>query len=107
MLHPAKQNRSRLSSYPSYKQVLKTKGLTKPMSLNQIEKFEKINNVSVNVFMLEYRKKSQKFNVVPVSLTKNKIENRHANFLMIQSRYDAVDEEDNLVKEMTKHIVNP
>ncbi|XP_076300566.1 uncharacterized protein LOC143218885 [Lasioglossum baleicum] len=49
-LYPAKTNPSRLSSYPHYKTVLQTEGFQSPMLFKDIRKFERKNDVSINVF---------------------------------------------------------
>ncbi|XP_076383613.1 uncharacterized protein LOC143260913 [Megalopta genalis] len=49
-LYPAKNNLNRTSSYPHYSDVLHTEGFQLPMLFKDIPKFEKANDVSVNVF---------------------------------------------------------
>lgn len=63
-LYPAKKNTNRTSSYPDYKKILNLKGIQFPISLKQIPKFEKMNNLSINVFMLKLIK--NQFKVVSV-----------------------------------------
>lgn len=52
-----------------------------PMKLNQIAKFEKINMISVNVYILELLKQS--FQVVPARIENSKL----YNLLLIQDNY--------------------
>lgn len=81
---------TRQSSYPHYSTVLHTEGLKLPMTLHQIDKFEQMNDISINVFYLEenngenVRKKRKSENsCLPLRLTaKRRI--RHANLLLIQ-----------------------
>lgn len=47
----------RTSSYPHYSKVLKLKGIQFPMTMRQIPNFEKQNDVSINVYALEKKKK--------------------------------------------------
>ncbi|XP_076384118.1 uncharacterized protein LOC143261975 [Megalopta genalis] len=48
-LYPPKNNLNRTSSYPHYSVVLRTAGFQLPMLFKDIPKFEKVNDVSVNV----------------------------------------------------------
>ncbi|VEN53641.1 unnamed protein product [Callosobruchus maculatus] len=87
-LYPSDKNQQRTSSYPHYSVVLNTESLESPMSLQKIPKFEKINNISINVYSLELNKKNDKqfYNVVPARLTKKKSD-RHVNLLLVQNIY--------------------
>ncbi|XP_044733537.1 uncharacterized protein LOC123296137 [Chrysoperla carnea] len=50
-LYPVERNPQRLTKYPHYKHHLKCDGLKFPMSLDQINKFEKMNpQLSINVY---------------------------------------------------------
>ncbi|CAH1107447.1 unnamed protein product [Psylliodes chrysocephalus] len=85
-LYPSKNKNNRPSSYPHYTNVLNLKGLTFPVTLNQVPIFEKNNeNISVNIYELEMQSES-KFIVAPVYLTKQKRE-KHVNLLIIQNKY--------------------
>merc|ERR1712055_508885 len=52
-LHPVKDNPQRVSNYEPYLKELKTDGITMPMRLQQIPKFEKQNDLSINVYMTD------------------------------------------------------
>lgn len=53
-MYPSKSNPNRVTSYPSYKNILNTIGMSFPPSLNDIKIFEKNNPlISVNVYGLE------------------------------------------------------
>lgn len=92
-LYPAKNNLNKISSYPHYSNVLNIDGIVFPMTLSQIKKFELRNKLSINVFMLEPRKRVHR--VVPVLLTKNFItEERHINILMLDNHNDDDDDND-------------
>lgn len=83
-IHPANTHSDRLSSYPHYSSVLNLDNITFPITLQQVAKFEKQNNISVNVYALKlYR---DNFTVTPARVTKTKLE-RHVNLLMIQNKY--------------------
>ncbi|XP_076291056.1 uncharacterized protein LOC143214203 [Lasioglossum baleicum] len=77
-LYPAKTNPSRLSSYPHYKTVLQTEGFQSPMLFKDIRKFERKNDISINVF--EWVRKK----CVTLHLTEKK-RRRHVNLLFIQN----------------------
>ncbi|XP_050507853.1 uncharacterized protein LOC126885339 [Diabrotica virgifera virgifera] len=87
-LYPAKAHKELPSSYPWYSTVLKTEDLEAPMPLHQISKFEKLNNISVNVFALELIENNEKsfFTVYPARLTKTVVA-KHVNLLLIQNHY--------------------
>ena len=87
-LHPIEECSKRVNNYPHYSQVLNIKGLDIPMKLPQITKFEKMNDISVNVYALELTEVNERtfYSVVPTRLTKHKC-NRHVNLLLIQDKY--------------------
>ncbi|CAD6210684.1 GSCOCG00010926001-RA-CDS, partial [Cotesia congregata] len=51
--HPAPdwKNVSRVTSYPHYSQVLNYSGIKFPITLKDIPRFEKMNNLSINVYV--------------------------------------------------------
>ncbi|XP_076679545.1 uncharacterized protein LOC143374880 [Andrena cerasifolii] len=77
-LHPAERNLHRPSSYPHYTLVLNLQGIEFPMSTKQIVKFEGLNNISINVYSFEEKKKWS--TVFPLRLTSQK-RDRHVNLL--------------------------
>ncbi|XP_076666300.1 uncharacterized protein LOC143367916 [Andrena cerasifolii] len=77
-LHPAERNPHRPSSYPHYTLVLNLQGIEFPMSTKQIVKFEGLNNISINVYSFEEKKKGS--TVFPLRLTSQK-RDRHVNLL--------------------------
>ncbi|XP_074042580.1 uncharacterized protein [Leptinotarsa decemlineata] len=87
-LYPVAKDPQRVSKYPHYSTVLNTTGLNTPMDLHQISKFEKLNNISINVYTLELNQAKEKsfFVVVPARLTTTK-RDRHVNLLLIQDKY--------------------
>ena len=52
-LHLAKQNVCRVNNYDQYEDELNMKVITYPVAVKQVPKFEKQNNISVNVFGFE------------------------------------------------------
>ncbi|XP_070169355.1 uncharacterized protein [Polyergus mexicanus] len=80
-LYPAEKNAGRESSYPHYTTVLNLKGVKFPMSLNRITKFERINDISINVYIVRDKKEGKGgCRVVPLRLTDDK-KDRHINLL--------------------------
>ena len=63
-LHPASNNPQRVSHYEAYEHELNMKGIGYPVSLASVQKFEKQNKISVNVFGYEEGE------VFPLYLTK-------------------------------------
>lgn len=99
-LYPAELNKNptRESSYPHFNTVLNFTGIEFPVKSQDFSKIEKLNNITINLYVLE--KKNNIFKVIPVVLTKRSIldKKRHLHLLMIQSDYssesDDVDNDD-------------
>nr|XP_033322820.1 uncharacterized protein LOC117218496 [Megalopta genalis] len=77
-LYPPKNNLNRTSSYPHYSVVLRTAGFQLPMLFKDIPKFEKVNDVSVNVF--EWGGEQERCQTL--HLTSRKRE-KHVNLLLV------------------------
>ena len=75
-LYPAERDGDRESSYPHYTTVLNLQDIEMPMTLNQIKKFEQLNNVSINVYSIEN-------GIVPLRLTDQK-KDKHINLLYVE-----------------------
>nr|CAH7717038.1 unnamed protein product [Callosobruchus chinensis] len=60
-LNPCVRNSNKTSSYPHFSRILKYDGIPFPISLKDIPKFEKMNNLSINVFTLEKKEVVQVF----------------------------------------------
>jgi hypothetical protein len=78
-LYPARHNPSRVSNYLQYTKELNMKGIQYPVKLLQIERFEKQNHVSINVFGYEDRE------IFPMRITKRK-KASHVNLLYLKSK---------------------
>ncbi|XP_071576403.1 uncharacterized protein, partial [Temnothorax nylanderi] len=83
-LHPAERHSERESSYPHYSTVLNVRDIEFPMTLSQIKKFERLNNISVNVYTIEGQKTST---VLPIRLT-DRTSDKHVNLLYVQDPRD-------------------
>jgi hypothetical protein len=89
-LYPAKQNAERCGSYPDYATVLNLDGIKFPIDLKQIGKFERQNDVSINVFTTREGIEKDKYGrgagsnaIVPLRLTNDK-RDRHVNLLYLR-----------------------
>ena len=88
-LYPARKSVNRVTNYVPYKNDLNFKGIDFPVDPRNVSKFEKQNDVSVNVYYL--KKKGKMFNVLPRHLTSDKKE-KHVKLLLIENNY--VEDED-------------
>jgi len=80
-LYPRDDHVNSYLNYPHYSHVLDVTDITFPMTLNQIHKFERKNNLSINV----YTSTDESF-VYPIYLSKYvKKERKHINIFMIES----------------------
>jgi hypothetical protein len=61
-LYPAKKNANRISSYPHFKDVLKYQNIQFPITIKDVRKFEKHNNLAINLYCFERSK------ILPCSL---------------------------------------
>ena len=79
--HPInyKDHPNRVSHYQQFENELDMTHIEYPVQLNKIQKFEKQNNISINIFGLDQYKK-----IVPVQITDNKLE-RHVNLLFLSN----------------------
>ncbi|XP_036144602.1 uncharacterized protein LOC118646237 [Monomorium pharaonis] len=76
-LYPAEKHSERMTSYPHYTKILNFDDIEFPIALKDIEKFERLNDISVNVYGIEKDK------ILPLQLSKDKKE-KHANLLYVQ-----------------------
>ncbi|XP_025159390.1 uncharacterized protein LOC112589626 [Harpegnathos saltator] len=90
-LCPADKHADRQSSYPHYTSVLNMQDIEFPMRINQIKKFERLNDISVNIYSVEKRydnaTKKEGNVVAPIRLTEQKME-KHVNLLHIPDPRD-------------------
>lgn len=84
-LYPSKGATGKTSSYPHFSRVLQLEGLSFPLKLKDISKFEDMNNISVNVYGLEQKTKNGRpeIEVVgPLRYAQRKL-GKHVNLLLI------------------------
>lgn len=81
-LYPLTENSNRPYNYPqNYDQILNLSNINFPTPLSDISKFEKQNDISINVYGLDFNTTTKEYNVVgPLHYTKNKKE-RHINLI--------------------------
>lgn len=94
-LYPSSKdkNPNRTSSYPHFSQVLEYDGINFPIALKSIPKFEKLNDIAINVFTI------QKKTIVPVCLSKTDFHTR-INLLMISCNNENSEGGDDSENEM-------
>lgn len=82
-LHPAATNAQRVSKYRQFANELNFSGIRFPVSVDQINKFERLNpTVSINVYIYDPESANK---IVPIRLTKDrKGGQRHVNLLLLQ-----------------------
>ena len=101
-LHPIghKDNPNRVSKYKDYESTLDWSGILFPTPLTDVPKFEKKNNISVNVFGFENGE------VFPLLITKNSFET-HINLLLISDgtrrHFCLIKNMSRLLGDRTKH----
>ena len=76
-LHPAKQHLNRLSSYPQVN--LNLEGIDFPTPISQIPKFEKQNDLAINVYGYERK-------VVPYHISNQPREMNRINLLLLHDK---------------------
>ena len=105
-LNPAKHHVNRPKSYPHYSSVLKYEGINFPIALKDVSKFEKLNNLSINVYSIE--KSKENCEIVPLYLGVNKSDKSRIHLLMIESDTGKqVDNEENLTIWTYQKLMKP
>ncbi|XP_018362816.1 PREDICTED: uncharacterized protein LOC108760996, partial [Trachymyrmex cornetzi] len=83
-LYPAKRNADRESSYPHYTTVLNFQNIEFPITLKDVTQFERLNDVSINVYVIEGQ---NTLNVLPIRLIDDKKE-KHVDLLYLRDPRD-------------------
>jgi len=79
-LHPAERNPDRLSNYKPYENSLDISGLTFPLAVKDVPKFEKQNlTISVNVLC-----RGDEGGFVPLHVSKERDRPHHVNLFLIE-----------------------
>lgn len=102
-LYPVKQNVCRTASYPHYSSVFNNKGMSFPVSYQDIQLFETNNNISINVYGID--EKNEKV-TGPLYLANTRKSN-HVNLLYIErnetSHYCLIK---NLIRLVRRQVTN-
>ncbi|XP_036146760.1 uncharacterized protein LOC105840361 [Monomorium pharaonis] len=81
-LYPTQRHSDRESSYPHYTNVLNFDDIELPIALKDIKKFERLNNISVNVYEIQ-KDQTETYKILPLRLSNDKKE-KHVNLLYVQ-----------------------
>ena len=79
-LYPVSKNRYRVSNYNSFLSKLKTVGFKLPINIGQIPRFERLNNIRINIYKLHNNKP------YPVHIGETKAK-KSANILLHKNHY--------------------
>src|SRR5204862_2554050 len=80
VLHPIKKHAERVLTYVDYENELNMTTIKYPVKISDIDRFERQNEISVNVFGVEGKKKKT---IYPLRITK-KVKKVHVNLLLLQ-----------------------
>ena len=99
-LHPTNIHAERVSNYKKFSNELNFENIKSPVAIKDIPKFEKLNNISVNVFGYSEEE------VYPLYITKSKY-NIHVDLLYISNEktnhYCLIKDFNKLMNGFTKH----
>ena len=78
-----RKNHERISHYLEYEKEFNLRGISFPMTLKDIPKFERLNNISISVYgYQEGKAEDQEGFIYPLKVSK-KVNERHINLLLI------------------------
>merc|ERR1712074_123617 len=107
-LYPATKSSDRPSSYPDYKDILNTKGIETPTSINQISKLEKQNEgLALNVYGYTITKKTEKLTVFPYYISNQPNDKERINLLLITEDVEVEEEIDDSEEGIIDEDYNP
>ena len=97
-LYPTKSNSRRLSNYSKYESKLRVDGVRFPTPIEDIEKIERQNSLSIHVFIFEKKE------LLPYRIAKTK-RKRHINLLLLkQSHWQTVQSSDSSSYKQVKQL---
>ena len=99
-LHPVTNNGHKTSSYPHFSTELNYEGIHFPINFHDIPKFEKLNNLSINVYGIECDENSRKEEIVPLYVNKFKSNKPKIHLLIIENTDYDFDEKDDQINPM-------
>ena len=82
---PRQNNPERVTHYTPFLHTLNMEGIPTPVPITSIPRFERLNNRSVNVYVLRWNAHLKKYDVDPVYITAAK-QPRHVNLLYISNK---------------------
>ncbi|KAK5644551.1 hypothetical protein RI129_005851 [Pyrocoelia pectoralis] len=85
-LHPAQNHVDRISSYPHFSEVLNYNSIKFPIKLHDIKKFEKLNDLTINLFCIKGK------TIVPFLLSENR--NKEPINLLVLTRNEGARDDD-------------
>ncbi|KAL0810435.1 hypothetical protein ABMA28_010574 [Loxostege sticticalis] len=88
-LYPVNKSSDRVQSYTQHQNKLNFKGITFPVKLTDIHKIEKLNNLSINVYGLEYNPTTRKNTVIGPLYFSKSIKPTHINLLYLTNKTNA------------------
>lgn len=100
-LYLAESHTERASSYPDYAAVLNLQGIEFPVTLQDIAKFERLNDISVNVYGIE--RKNEEIKILPIRLTERKRE-KYANLLYVEEEKDSENGHFASIKDLSRLV---
>ncbi|XP_072931917.1 uncharacterized protein [Epargyreus clarus] len=88
-LYPTTSKSNRVSSYSMHSNKLNFNGISFPVKLSDVPKIEKLNNISINIFGLEYNREKKIHDVIgPLIMTKFR-KSVHINLLYLKKGLNA------------------
>lgn len=104
-LFPTYSNSTATSSYPHFSSVLQYDGLTFPISLDSISKFEKLNDLSINIYGIERDERKKNKVIVPIYLSQRKSNKPTIHLLVLETVIDIDDDDDDYAGDMFNNRV--
>ena len=99
-LYPVNKNHNRVTKYIEHQDTLNMTGMSFPVKVHDIPKFETLNKISVNVFGFE------KGEVIPIHITPERFD-RHVNLLLLgdgkKQHYCWIKDLNRLLSDQNKH----
>jgi hypothetical protein len=99
-LHPACKHAERVSKYVPYTSELNFTGINMPVAVKDIPKFEKLNNISINIYSLSETGN----NVIPAHISQLSL-NKHVDLMLHDGHYSWIKSLDRLLNTGNGHTM--
>lgn len=99
-LSPLTKHSERTTSYPNFRDVLRYEGLEFPMILKNVPRFEKMNDLSINIYAITSRGKKNKSCIGPIYLSKHRSDRPTIHLLMLNATNE-FEEDDAVIYHFT------